>query len=125
MKVLETERLILRPYAMEDLDDLHRLLDRDLRWDEAPLTVEDRARLLADDVRAAELNPPFGRWSLVLKATGELIGLFLIRTGWMDPLIRTLFIAPAEDPAGRCNTLEVYIGYGVATGHRGQGYVSE
>src|SRR5947208_15362052 len=113
MKALETDRLILRPFRMEDLDDLHRLLDLDLQWDEKPLSLEERQQLLEDDIKAAELHPPFGRWSVVLKSTVELVGLFLIRTGWLDALVRSLFIPASEDPAGPHRTLEVFIGYGI------------
>ena len=30
MPLLETERLIVRPFAMGDLDDIHRILDMEL-----------------------------------------------------------------------------------------------
>jgi ribosomal-protein-alanine N-acetyltransferase len=125
MKPLETERLLLRPFRMEDLEEIHRVLDLDLQWDERALTLEERRQVLEDDIRLAALSPPFGRWSMVLKQSGELIGLFLIRTGWLEATIRSLFVPPAADPAGPFQTLEVYLGYGVASAHRGQGYVTE
>jgi hypothetical protein len=44
--VLETARLVIRPFAPEDLDAAHQILDRDLAWTGPGYTRERRrARL--------------------------------------------------------------------------------
>lgn len=83
MPSLETTRLLIRPFVMEDLRDVHRLLDIELR--EADLrtdkmeTLAERAQWLQWAVlnyeQLAKLRqPPYGDRAVVFKSTGQLIG---------------------------------------------------
>ena len=38
---LETERLIIWPFTFDDLEEIHRMLDLELKWAGEPLTRED------------------------------------------------------------------------------------
>ena len=43
---LETERLIIRPFTLDDLEAIHRIPDLELNWAGEPLTREDRKEIL-------------------------------------------------------------------------------
>src|SRR5436190_18081257 len=83
MPALETMRLIIRPFIMDDLTDVHRLFDvelnaEDLRTDKME-TSKERAEWLQwsmlNYVQLAKLyQPPYGDRAIVLKETGQLIG---------------------------------------------------
>jgi [ribosomal protein S5]-alanine N-acetyltransferase len=83
MPSLETVRLLIRPFVMEDLPAVHHLLDMELR--EADLgtdkmeTLAERSAWLQwtvlNYVQLATLyQPPYGDRAVVLKSTGKLIG---------------------------------------------------
>ena len=83
MPVLETARLLVRPFVLEDLQDVYRLLDvelsqADLRTDKME-TLAERAQWLQwavlNDAQLAQLHqPPYGDRAVILKSTGQLIG---------------------------------------------------
>jgi RimJ/RimL family protein N-acetyltransferase len=83
MPTLETPRLVIRPFAMNDLDRIHRILD--VEWREAEFgtegvqTLHERAQWLQWTVlsytQLAKLyQPPYGERAIVHKQTGQLIG---------------------------------------------------
>src|SRR3990172_4150391 len=83
MPLLETARLLIRPFVMEDLQAIHHLLDVELR--EADLRADKMEALTerAQWLQWAVLNyeqlaklrqPPYGDRAVVLKATERLIG---------------------------------------------------
>ena len=83
MPILETERLQIRPFVMDDLQDVHHLLDVEL--DPAALHTAPYGSLAAREawLRWTILNyeqlaslyqPPYGDRAVVLKATRALIG---------------------------------------------------
>src|SRR5215831_14836300 len=83
MPTLETRRLVIRPFSMDDLYPIHRLLDVELR--EAELgtagvqTLHERAQWLQWIVLnytqlALLYQPPYGDRAIALKHTGQLIG---------------------------------------------------
>jgi len=83
MPPLETDRLIIRPFTMNDLNAIHQLLDIDLHdaefGTEGPNTLEERKQWLQWSIlnyqELAKLNqPPYGDRAVVLKQTGQLIG---------------------------------------------------
>lgn len=83
MPALTTHRLIIRPFVMDDFDDVHTLLD--IEMNAADLHTE-KARSLAEraqwlqwsmlnHLQLARLHqPPYGDRAVQLKATGELVG---------------------------------------------------
>ncbi len=83
MPTLETERLIIRPFALDDLDAVHRILDVELGeavlGTEGAMAREERRQWLQWAVlnyeQLAKLyQPPYGDRAIVLKQMGQLIG---------------------------------------------------
>ncbi|HEY6409649.1 MAG TPA: GNAT family protein, partial [Ktedonobacteraceae bacterium] len=83
MRPLETERLIVRPFTMDDLDVVHQLLDVDLReagfGTEGAVSREERQRWLRWMVMNYEelaklYQPPYGDRAVTLKQTGQVVG---------------------------------------------------
>ena len=134
MPALETRRLLIRPFVIEDLQDVHRLLDIELV--EAELgtekmeSLDERARWL----RWAVLNyeqlaklyqPPFGDRAVVLRSTGELIGACGYAPCLM-PFEQLPGFAPADRPTipGR-NSTEFGLYYAISPVQQRNGYATE
>lgn len=106
---LETVRLCLRPFAANDLNDLHRLWTnpnvRRYLWDDLTIT---RAQAEAEIVKSTESfnNRGFGFWSLFFKENNaDLIGFCGLR----------VFETPDE----------IEILYGIHPSHWGKGLATE
>lgn len=73
---LETERLILRDFTLEDVQKLAPMLSdpRVMRFSPQGVlsTVETQAKI--EDFMASYQQHGFGKWAVVLKATHQLIG---------------------------------------------------
>ena len=134
MPVLETARLLIRPFAMEDLADVHRLLDIELRnadlgTDETEILAERAQWLQWAVLNYAQLaklhQPPYGDRAVILKSTGKLIG----SCGFVPCLnaFEQLPNFPAGDTSegpGR-NTAEFGLFYAIFPAHQRHGYASE
>ncbi len=131
MPSLETTRLLIRPFVMEDLRDVHRLLDIELRVDKMETLVE-RAQWLQWAVlnyeQLAKLRqPPYGDRAVVFKATGQLIGA----CGFV-PCLNVFEQLPAfasGDKAGDL-TLSLYstefgLFYAISPAYQRKGYATE
>jgi ribosomal-protein-alanine N-acetyltransferase len=134
MPDLKTALLIIRPFMMEDLPEVHRLLDveldaEDLRTDKME-SVRERAKWLQWSVlnykQLAKLNqPPYGDRAIVLKSTGQLIG----SCGFV-PSFNAFEQMPNFDEyvgsgiPGRYSP-EVGLFYAISPSHQQQGYASE
>jgi RimJ/RimL family protein N-acetyltransferase len=72
---LETERLVLRPFAMDDLDAIHAILGdaETMRYYPAPFT-RDKSRQWIEWNLANYRDHGHGLWVLESKETGELLG---------------------------------------------------
>jgi [ribosomal protein S5]-alanine N-acetyltransferase len=74
---IETERLRLRPLAVADVDDLHRLFTqpgvRKYLWDDEIIPRERTTAVVEKSVASFETHG-FGLWALSLKGSAELIG---------------------------------------------------
>ena len=133
MPVLETARLLIRPFVMEDLD-VHRLLDIELRdagigTDETE-TLAERAQWLQWAVlnyaQLAKLHqPPYGDRAVILKSTGQLIGScgFVPSLNAFEQLPNFATGDTPEGP-GR-NTAEFGLFYAISPAHQRRGYASE
>lgn len=82
---VETERLLLREFTVEDVDDVVRL-DSDpevARWRlEAPTTRDEVERdVLPYWIHFYQRTPGFGFWAVEEKASGTFIGWFHLRPG--------------------------------------------
>jgi RimJ/RimL family protein N-acetyltransferase len=134
MPVLETERLVIRPFVMYDLADVHRLLDAELRAG-GPMAGEAEAlarraqwlqwTVLNYEQLAYLRQPPYGDRGVVLKSTGQLIGA----CGFV-PCLGPLAKLPGFSP-GRSEgdpslwSAGVGLCYAVAPAHQRCGYATE
>jgi ribosomal-protein-alanine N-acetyltransferase len=105
---IQTRRLIMRPFTMNDVDALHRLwTDPQVRkylWDDLVISREQAAEVVENSM-ASFAQRGFGLWAVFPKDKDELIGFCGFR----------LF----DDPP------EVEILYGISPAHWGQGLATE
>lgn len=75
MIVIQTDRLILRTYEEQDADLLHPILSdtRTMAFWPAPFTREQTKMWVESNIASYRSNG-FGRWALVRKTDGRLIG---------------------------------------------------
>lgn len=73
--VLETKRLILRTYDADDLGTLHAILSDPvtMQYWPAPFTLEGSQQWLNNNMKRYETHG-FGRWAMVSKSSGQIIG---------------------------------------------------
>ena len=134
MPVLETSRLTIRPFILEDLDAVHQLLDKDINAEDlhnkTMTTRRERAEWLEWSVmnyrQLANLNqPPYGDRAIVLTSTQTLIGI----CGFVPLLnafeqIPNLGYQDLKGNPGRYTT-EFGLFYAISPSHRHQGYATE
>ncbi len=125
MPPLETERLSIRPYVMEDLEAIHPILNQ--AFGEIPL--EDRGEWLAWSALNVKMlanlgQPPYGDRAIVLKSTGKVIGsVGLVPSyGPFDKL--PYFSQQLKTPTQR-STPEMGMFWALGESYRGQGYATE
>jgi ribosomal-protein-alanine N-acetyltransferase len=128
MPLLETRRLTIRPFSLDDLDDIHRILDSELHFVQSettpPTAREERAAWLQWSIAGYErlallYQPPFGDRAVILKETGALIGACgysptLAPFGQLDGFPETPYY-----------TFEVGLFYAFARSAWGQGFATE
>jgi len=134
MPPLETIRLLIRPFVMEDLQDVYRLLDVELA--EAHLgtdkyeTLSERTEWLQwaviNHTQLAKLyQPPYGDRAVVLKATGQLIGA----CGYVPCLMPFEqlpgFGGNMETQTQGLSSPEFGLFYAISPAHQRQGYATE
>lgn len=108
---LETERLVLRQFTVDDVDDLLALdtdpLVRRFVEDGEPVNREEAIESIDHFLRYYERGPHFGFWVAVEKSTGTFLGWFHFRPHEG---------APADEPE---------LGYRLVSWCWGKGYGSE
>ncbi|SRR5258706_11973140 len=134
MPTLETTRLIIRPFIMDDLTDAHQLFDVELNAENLHTdkmeTIKERAEWLQWSVlnylQLARLyQPPYGDRAIVLKETRQLIG----SVGYV-PCLMSFEQMPnfsyydASRKTGRATT-EFGLFYAISPSRQRQGYASE
>ena len=134
MPTLATKRLLLRPFEMEDLPDVHRLLDIELRppnlGSEKMDTLEERAEWLKWTVlsysQLAKLHqPPFGDRAVILRSAALFIGACGF-VPCLNPFEQLPSLAPAGASAGESRyTTEFGLFYAISPAHQRQGYATE
>jgi ribosomal-protein-alanine N-acetyltransferase len=97
--ILDTARLRLRPYTLDDVDALHGLwTDPDVRrylWDNE-IIPRERAALEVDQSIASFQANGFGSWTLRLRDGESLAGFCGLRTFGDPPQVEVLYgMAPA------------------------------
>lgn len=123
MPILETERLVVRPFRPEDLEAVHRIFDHELDPEGWPLETR-REWLLWNSLnpRGLELvyQPPYGDRAVTLK-DGTLIGAVGV-----VPYITPLRVLPSfgaeRDPLWQA---EVGLYWAIRPAEQGRGYATE
>jgi ribosomal-protein-alanine N-acetyltransferase len=113
MKIIETERLLLRPFIAADLDAIYAVLSRPAVWQYdpgKPRTLDETHMVLARWIADYELHG-FGRFAVVLKETGAIIGYCGLQWLLLDH--------------GVYKSPEVEIFYALAPEYWGHGYITE
>lgn len=139
---LECERVIVRPLELDDLGDIHRILDIELGEVDAgarpqaralglPTIPRDERRrwlqwtVLGYEEFARLHQPPYGERAVVLKTTKRLIGACgfvpCLNAFEQLPFLRT---GPGQSAAVHA-TPEVGLFYAIAPAYQRQGYASE
>lgn len=129
MPILETERLVIRPFIMADLSEAHRVLSA--AWD---VPLEERAAELAErerwlqwsvanyDELAALNQPPYGDRAVVRRDDDRLVGVAGLVPSY-GPFGR-LESFPANGGSLYCYP-EVGLYWAVDPAQQGQGYATE
>jgi ribosomal-protein-alanine N-acetyltransferase len=129
LPALETERLVIRPFVLEDLAQVHRVLSN--AWaipgTEQPAQLPTRERWLrwavANEAALAELSqPPLGDRAVLRKADGCLIG-----SVGLVPALGPFGLLPGfpAHQGSRSWFLEVGLFWAIDPAHQGQGYATE
>ncbi len=132
--LLETGRLLIRPFVMDDLNAIHQLLDIDLMTadfgTEGATTRHEREQWLqwtiASYTELAKLNqPPYGDRAIVLKQTQQVIGAcgFVPSFGPFAQL--PSFSSNGQDASIHLKSPEFGLFYALSPAHQGQGYATE
>ncbi len=132
MPVLHTERLIIRPFRLDDLDAVHVLLDRDLGYtsaEEEAHSLEQRRAWLDWVVRNEQelgnlFQPPYGDRAVTLQ-DGTLIGV----VGYVQELKPfdqiPWFRGDRPEQQQYRNSPEVGLYWATGTKWQGRGYATE
>ena len=100
MKALETERLIIRPFADDDLEAAYRLLDQGLAWSGDSFSKaqrRERLRFYAALANWDDAGNLYGYRAITLKDTYQLIGICGFTPRLWKPEDRAPF-DPLADP---------------------------
>ncbi|MBI1924333.1 GNAT family N-acetyltransferase [Candidatus Poribacteria bacterium] len=121
-KTFETERLIIRPFEMNDLHDVYRLIYADPEvcehYTTGTRTLEETREWLTYRVIEPKYSDFYG-WAVVRKADNQFIGLVRLGAG---PNFWTRF---KENPNPRYNDVEVELSFAFGKAYWGKGYATE
>jgi [ribosomal protein S5]-alanine N-acetyltransferase len=134
MPPLRTERLLIRPLAMDDLDGIHRILDVELAAADfgtaGAYALDERQQwlqwtILSYEELAKLYQPPYGERAVVLKPTEQLIGA----CGFV-PCLNAFGQLPAfrstvDGVAARLYSTEFGLFWAMSPAHQRQGYATE
>ncbi len=125
---LRTERLIIRPFALDDLPAVHQLLDLDIEWAGPGISLAERKTRLQREVALAGwqvTRGTYGDRGLMLIETGELIGICGFRPWLLTPAERALYdpaVMALDHPFA---APELGVGFALSSKHRRRGYAAE
>jgi len=128
MPPLETSRLVIRPFALDDLHSIHQILDVELEPEYSRISLDERAQWLQWSVLNYEAlaklyQPPYGDRAVVLKSTGQLIGA----CGFVPCLMPFEQLPAFSQPSSRPGLTSTEFGlyYALSPAHHRQGYATE
>jgi RimJ/RimL family protein N-acetyltransferase len=125
MPVLETGRLIIRPFELEDLEACHQLLDVEA-WQTGKTPAEREAWLrwtvLGTDALADLHQPPYGDRAVILKSSNALVG-----SVGLVPSMGFFRRLPSFGGDARSGFMRPEVGmfWATRTAHLGRGYATE
>lgn len=132
MPVLVAERLLIRPFMLGDLDDVHRILDLEYSFTGGstdPWTRQERQSWLTwsianHDQLGKVYQPPYGDKAIVLRSSGHLIGVcgFVPCLGPFEQIPALLSHGMGQAPGSRA---EVGLFYILSREHRHRGFATE
>ena len=105
----ETERLVLRPFVLADVTEVHALLDLDP--EDPGMSLDERRSAITYRATQLEWDDGIGSYAVVEKASGTIVGY----AGLQFHLLAGKPLASSE----------VELFYGLGRGHRGKGYAFE
>jgi len=134
MPALETAHLLIRPFVMEDLQDVYQLLDlelsaADMGTDKVETLAEREEWLqwaVLNYAQLAKLNqPPYGDRAIEFKSSGRLIGAcgFVPCLNFFEQIPG--FGSGEALPVTSHNSTEFGLFYAVSPTHQRQGFASE
>lgn len=126
MPILETGRLIVRPFLAEDLVEANRV--QNSAWQESSSAVEREAwlrwQVTAYEGLASLMQPPYGDRAVVLRASGTIVGVVGLVPSFGP--FRTLDSFGARREAGdRLFEPAMGLYWAVDPAHQGNGYATE
>ncbi len=134
MPPLATNRLLVRPFALDDLAAAHRILDMELgeadTGTEGTLAIEQRRAWLEWSALSYEQlaylhQPPYGDRAIALRETGELVGA----CGYVQCLgpfgLLPSLRAGLSEATARLFTPEFGLYWAISPAHQRQGYATE
>ncbi len=128
MPALETERLIVRPLVIEDLEAVHQLLDHEA-WQTGKSLAEREHWLRWTVMNYIELanlyQPPYGERAAVLKARGELVGAVGLVQSFGPFELLPSFGGRTANSEARKNEPAMGLFWATRNAHRRQGYAAE
>lgn len=134
MKIIETSRLVIRPFTLNDLQAVHQILDHELQdadfGNEGSQTLVDREKwlqwTLLNYEQLSKLNqPPYGERAIVQKNFNTLIGVcgFVPCLDWFDQLCD---FNQTENTANQSlSTTEFGLFYAISKNLQGFGFATE
>ena len=133
MNILETERLIIRPFKMGDLEDAHQLLDVDLQWEGPSFSIDQRRERLEFYIYLAgwkDTGCIYGYRAIILKENELLIGICgFLPSLWsshtQDLFGPEIFGKSGNTPKETYASSELEIGYALSSVFQGKGYATE
>lgn len=131
MDTIETEQLIIRPFMIDDVEEAHQVLDLNIRWAGPSFTIEQRKKRLQFNIDLsdwAEAGRLYGWRAIVLKESGQLIGICGFQPNVWTPHAKALFWSQLFGQRSKDDmygSLELDLGYALSSRYRGKGYATE
>ena len=119
MKTLETDRLLIRPFKISDVADVHREVYAPEVWGPRSRTFVRDSVLMAMLMSASPDDAPWAKRAVILKETGAFLGQ--VRLGPSH----NYFYRWEEEPNPQFNAVEVELSFAFGTQWWGKSYAYE
>lgn len=128
MPTLETNRLFIREFTMDDLDDLYRIIDLDVELEVQ--SYEERRQyvqwsIMNYEALARLYQPPYGDRVVVLKESSKLIGAAGLVPCWGPFGTLPYYVTRSGGHEDCLNRPEMGLYYAIDGQYQRQGYATE